>query len=151
MVSTGTPQRSETFSLGDQREGGDHTAAIGHLEAAHELWCRIGRERRHGRVRMAVPHEGGILGVADEETIIGTTLVLDDEPGRVGVAEQIFAINLLGSEKLVDQRADEQPVGAGADADPFVSNRRVAGADRIDRNDLGPPGLELAQSLLDGV
>ena len=138
-------------AFGNQREGGDDAAAVRHLEAAHELRRGIGRQGGHGRIRVAVPDEGRILRVADEEAVIGATLVLDDEPRRVGVAEQVFAIDLLGGEKLMDQRADEQAVRAGADTDPFVCDGRIAGADRIDRDDLGAPGLELAQRLLDGI
>ena len=40
-------------------------------------------------------------------------------------------------QQLVDQREREQAVGARADADPLVGDRAVAGAHRVDRDDLG--------------
>ena len=73
---------------------------------------------------------GRALRVAGEEPVIGAARILDHQPGRVGVAQQIFAIDLLAVQQFVDQRADEQAIGAGADADPFIGNRRIAGADR---------------------
>ena len=138
-------------AFGDQREGGDDAAAVRHLEAAHELRRGIGRQGGHGRIRVAVPYQCGILCIANKQPIIGATLVFDDEPRRVGVAEQVFAIDLLGREELMDQRADEQAVSTGADADPFVRNCGVASADRIDRDDLGAARLQLPQRLLDGI
>ena len=51
----------------------------------------------------------------------------------------------------MDQREHEQAVGAGADADPFVGDRAVAGAHRVDRDDLGAARLQLAEADLDRV
>ena len=116
MVSAGTPQRSDTFSAAHsgsmkrsaiEGEGGDHAAAIGQLEAAHELGRRIGRQCGHRGVGMAVPDEGRALRIAREEPVIRAARILDDQPGRVGVAQQVFAIDLLAGEQFMDQRADD--------------------------------------------
>ncbi len=54
-----------------------------------------------------------------------------------------------------DQRQHEQPVGARTDADPFIGDGGIAGADRIDRDELcalaGRPALDLAETDLDRV
>ncbi len=49
------------------------------------------------------------------------------------------------------QRQHEQPVGARPDADPVVGDGVVAGAARIDRDDLGAALLQLAEPDLDRV
>ena len=71
--------------------------------------------------------------------------------GGVGIAGQVVEVDLAGLEQLVDQRADEQPVGAGADAHPFIGNGRIAGLDRVDRNNLCAVLLQLAKPGLDRV
>src|SRR3546814_11260792 len=58
------------------------------------------------------------------------SLVLDHEPGGVGVADEIVPIHLLRLQELVNQREGEQAVGAGTDAEPLVGDRRIAGLDR---------------------
>ncbi len=58
-------------------------------------------------------------------------------------------------QQLVHQRQHEQAVGARRDADPFVGDGGIAGAHRIDRDELGAivggPVLQLAQADLDRV
>ena len=70
---------------------------------------------------------------------------------RVRVAHQVIQIDAVAAQQFVDQREREQAVGAGADADPFVGDRAVAGAYRIDRDDLGAARLQFAQADLDRV
>ena len=55
--------------------------------------------------------------------------------GRVGVSAEIIEIDLAGTQQFMDERADEQAVGAGPNADPLIGDRRIAGADGIDRDD----------------
>ncbi len=54
-------------------------------------------------------------------------------------------------EQHVHHRHGEQAVHAGLDRQPFVGNRRVAGAHRVDRDELAALALELLQSDLDRV
>ena len=70
---------------------------------------------------------------------------------RVGEAHQIVEIDFLGAHQFMDQRADEQAVGARPDADPFVGDRAIAGADRIDGDELDAFRLQLAERDLDRV
>ena len=56
-----------------------------------------------------------------------------------------------GAHQFMDQRADEQAIGARPDADPLVGDRAVAGADRIDGDDLDALLLELAERDLERV
>ena len=65
--------------------------------------------------------------------------------------DQEFRIDLAGFQQAMDQGQDEQPVGAGGDGDEFIGDRGVAGAHRIDRDDLGAALLEPAEAELDRV
>ena len=76
------------------------------------------------------------VGVAREQPVVGGTGIVDHQPRRVGVAHEIVEVDLLRLQQLVDQRADEQAVGAGPDADPLVGDGAIAGAHRIDGDDL---------------
>ena len=77
------------------------------------------------------------------------------QPGRVGVAHQEIEIDAVGLQQLMHDRQHQQAVGAGRDADPFVGDRRIAGAHRIDRDELGAvvggAVLQLPQADLDRV
>jgi len=46
----------------------------------------------------------------------------------------------------VDERQNEQPVGSGPDTDPFVRDRRIAAAHRVDRHDLRASRLERSET-----
>ena len=138
-------------ALCNERKGGNNPAAVSELVAAHELRRRIRREGGHGRIGVAVPDKGRALLVAGEQPVIRTTRVLDDKPGRVRIAQDVFAIDLLAVEQLMDKGADEEAVCARPDADPLIRDRRVAGTDGIDRDDLGATLLQEAQRLLDRV
>src|SRR5437588_541678 len=91
------------------------------------------------------------LPVAREEAVIGFPVIADDEPRRIGIAGEIVEIGPFVLQKLMDEGAGEQPVGARTDADPFIGDRRIAGAHRVDGNDLDPALLELAKTDLDWV
>ena len=70
---------------------------------------------------------------------------------RVGVADEKVEIDLVGVQQFVNQRQNEQAVGSRTNADPLVGDRGIAGADRIDRDDLGAARLELGQAGLDRI
>ena len=76
---------------------------------------------------------------------------VDHQPGRVGVAHQIVDIDLARLEQFVDDREDQQPVGARPDADPVVGDRRIAGAHRIDRDEARAALLQLGDADLQRV
>ena len=123
-------------ALGDQREARPRAAAIGQLERADQRRRDVGARRIGERAGGLVEGERLAVGVAREQAVVGRARIVDHQPMRVGEAHQIVEIDLLRAHQLVDQRADEQSVGAGPDADPFVGDGAVAGADRIDGDDL---------------
>ena len=83
--------------------------------------------------------------------MLGRARRIDDQPGRVGVAHQVVDVDLPRLEQFVDDCEDQQAVGAGADADPVVGDRRIAGAHRIDRNEARAILLELGDADLERV
>ena len=109
------------------------------------------REARCERFGLCIPAQRLAVGVTRKEAIVLGARILDHEPRRVGVADEIVEVDLIGAEQLMDQSADQQPVGSRFDAEPFVGNGVVARADRIDGDDLGAALLELAKRDLDGV
>ena len=54
-------------------------------------------------------------------------------------------------QQLMDQRQDQQAVGARPDADPVVGDRRIAGAHRIDRNEARAALLQLGDADLQRI
>ena len=76
---------------------------------------------------------------------------IDHQPGRVGIAHQIVDIDLPRLQQFVDDRQDQQPVGARPDADPVVGDRRIAGAHRIDRDEARAVLLQLRDADLQRV
>ena len=70
---------------------------------------------------------------------------------RIRVPHQVIQVDAIAAQQFMDQREGEQPIGARADADPLVRDRAVAGAHRVDRDDLRAARLELAQAELDRV
>ncbi len=76
---------------------------------------------------------------------------LHHKPVRIGEADQELQIDTVGAQQFVHQRQHQRTVGSGSDADPFVGNGRVAGADRVDRYHPGAALLQFAQADLDRV
>ena len=96
--------------------------------------------------RRAVPGQRLAVLVAGEQPVIGAAGIAHHQPGGVGVAAEEFEVDLVGAQQLMHQRQDEQPIGAGADADPFVGDGGIAGADRVDRDELRAARLHLGQA-----
>ena len=138
-------------ALRDQREARPRAAAIRQLERADQRRRDVDTRRIGERAGGLVERERLAVCVAREHSVIGRARIMDHQPMRVGEADQIFEVDLLRPHQLMDQRADEQSVGAGPDADPFVGDRAVAGADRIDGDDLDAFGLELAELDLERI
>jgi hypothetical protein len=103
------------------------------------------------RVADPVPDQRRAVPVAGEQAVIGSTRIVDHQPGRVGVAGQISDVHFAGAQELVDQGEHEQAVGAGGDGEPLVGDRRIAGAHRVDRDELDAFALEQAQPDLERV
>ena len=60
-------------------------------------------------------------------------------------------VHLLRAHQLVQQRHQQRAVGAGADRDPFVGDRGVAGAHRVDRDEAAAGTLEAGDRGLERV
>ena len=149
--------------------GGDGLGGEGGVEVGlgHELEDRLGVGRAdvvaagerglrvrgvgNGAAAGAVPEELAAVAVAQEGAEAGRAGVLVDEPGGVGVAKQVVEVDAAGAHQHVDEAEGEQAVGAGGDADPLVGDGAVAGADRVDGDDAGAAGLELAEADLQRV
>ena len=91
------------------------------------------------------------LGVAREQPVVGRAGRVDHQPGGIGIADQIVDVDLARLEQFMDDREDQQSVGAGTDADPVVGDRRIAGAHRVDRNEARAALLQLGDAHLDRV
>jgi hypothetical protein len=91
------------------------------------------------------------LGIARKQPIVLAMRVLHHQPVRIGVAHQVIQIDAVRLQQLMDQREGEQAIGTRPDPDPFVGDRAIAGAHRIDRDDLGAVRLERAQAELDRI
>ena len=137
--------------LGQQLEHRHRVAPVGQAERARQGRRQIGDEAARERAGLLVVHQRHALVVAGEQAVVGGAGCLDHQPGRVGVAHEVLDIDLLGLEQLLDHGGDEQPVGAGPDADPLVGDGAVAGAHGIDGDELDAALLELAERHLDGV
>ena len=86
---------------------------------------------------------GRQLGAAHEQAeIVGARVEVDELPG-VGEAREELAVEEPERHDLVDQREQQRAVGAGTDRHPLVGDRRIAGADRIDRDEAAAVALEL--------
>ena len=120
------------------------------LVAGGEVGHGAGLVEGHRLAGLLVDDQRLSVLVAQEQTLVRPLRFVHQE-ARVGVAAQVVEIDLAGAEQLVDQGQDEEPVGAGRDADPFVGDGVVARADRVHAHDLAAIGLELADADLDRV
>src|SRR5687767_14166224 len=75
--------------------------------------------------------------VAIDEAVFFGIRRIDDEPWRVGIAHQEVEIDLVVAQQFVDEREDKQAISTRLDTQPLICDRRIAGADRIDRDELG--------------
>ncbi len=160
MVAAGMPQRSATAS-GAYSGRGSAPPAAGTPDAPCARRERdLADQARRDVRRQRVVNGAGLVGaqrvaavVAREQAVVRGPRRIHHQPGRVGVAHQVVEVDAVGPQQLVDQRQHEQAVGARADADPLVGDRGIAGAHRIDRDELGRRRalLQLAQAELDRV
>ena len=152
-------------SFGHQLERGNGVAPVGQGEFADD------QRRDANSIRAldleALPFKGraGVRGdsesacraqrvavrIAREQAVIRRARIAHDQMMRICILDQIIEIDPVVVQQFVDQRADKQAIGAGPDADPFVGDRAIAGAHRIDRDDLGAAALDLAEAELDRI
>ena len=139
-------------TLGHQFEGRPTNGAVFQREAAAERGRDVGQQGVDGRVGVAVPGQRLAVRVAQEQAVLRVARFVAHQPGGVGVAHQELEVDFLRLDQFVDQSHHEQAVGAGPDADPFVGDRRVARAHRVDRHELGVfAALQQAEAGLDRV
>ena len=111
--------------------------------------------RRHGPIRNAVPPQrvaivlrgairvGRQFGAAHQEAeIVGVLVEVDELPG-IREAREELAVEEPERHELVDEGEQQRAVGAGTDRHPLVGDGRVAGTDRIDRDEAPAVALEL--------
>ena len=87
-------------------------------------------------VLCAVPHQRAAVSVPDEQAVLSFARRLTNKPSGIRVADQEVQIDPSRAQQLVHQGEDEQAVGARPDPEPFVGNGRIAGSNRIDREEL---------------
>ena len=95
---------------------------------------------RRGLAGALVDHKGLAFGILQDQSLFGA-LGFVDQQRRVGVAREVFQIDLARLKQAMDQRQDHQPIGAGRDAVPIVGYRIIPGADRIDPDHPRAPRL----------
>ena len=134
-----------------QLEDGHRLAPVLQRHLADQPRGHPGQQRARRLVRRGVPAQRLAVGSAGEQTVLRAAGVADHQPRRVGRAHEELEVDPVGAQQLMHQREREQPVRAGPDAEPLVRDRRVAGAHRVDRDDLGAARLELCEAGLDRV
>ena len=150
LATTSGEWRSSRIAGGQKGESGHGAAAV--VERVFAAQCRrhVWIECTRDRFFVAVIDQWRAIAARDEP-VVGGARILDDKPAGIGVTGEEVSVDLSRTQQFVDQREDEQAVGARPDADPFVGDRRITGADRIDRDDLGAAFLQLADADLDRI
>ncbi len=123
MVEAGTPQVFATVS-------GEYDlieiALCDELKDRHALppvrgdtpgkrRCKPRRHRIGDASAAFLPGKQTAFRVAQEEPVVWRARLLDHQEMRVGGADEIVEIDLPGFQKLVHDRENEEPVGAGAE------------------------------------
>ena len=88
---------------------------------------------------------------ADEHAVVGRRLAEIDQLGGIRVMHQELAVVQALLDDLVRDREHQRTVGTGLDRHPFVGDRRVAGAHRVDRDEAAAATLELRDRDLERV
>ena len=140
----GRPFRRAMFDLFfEQLQRRLHRGAVGQGIAAAQDRVGAGRMRLDGAVAMAVPpHLVLRIQRIDDRAVF--VMHEQAEPVALGVdIDQLAGIRIAGDERAIvqplrhqhmDDRHEQRTVGAGAYRDPFVGNRGITGAYRVDRN-----------------
>ena len=134
-----------------QLERRDGEAPFPDLVAPRKRRARAFGCGRDGAFGHGFPDERRAVGIAREKPVLGGSRRIDDQPGGVGVADEVVDVDAPRLQQFVDDGEDQQPVRPRADADPVVGHRRIAGAHRIDRYEPGAALLDLGDADLDRV
>ena len=101
-------------------------------------------------LRRLVDHERLAFRIAREQPLFRPLRPVHQQP-RIGKLRQIAQVHLARLQKAMDQAQNQQPIRPRRDPDPVIRHRRIAGADRVDRNHPCPPRLQPAEADLDRV
>src|SRR5215471_10379574 len=122
---------------------GDGDARAGaRLTLGHRGRLRLLEGGGSSRVRVVSPHGhvvGALLGVVAREQALVEIVAILHEEGGVGVVTDIFVMDEVLLQHVVDEPAEEGHVRARADPGVDVADRRGPSEPRIDVDDLGPP------------
>ena len=89
--------------------------------------------------------------VAREQSVIGAARIPDHQPRRVGVSREILGIDLSGAQQFLRQSHHQKTIRTRTDAEPFVRDRRIARAHRIDGYDFRAARLQLSEADLQRI
>ncbi len=121
-----------------------HAFRIGlHHPAAGQVPCQL-----VVRVAAVAGRAGG--GIEGEQAF-ALALVQHHQLRRIGEPLQEGPVDQALREQFVQQRHEQCAVGAGADRNPLVGDRRIAGAHGVDRDEAAALALEVAQGDLHRV
>ena len=79
------------------------------------------------------------------------TSIQHHELRAIGEALHKRMVKLLGANQLMQQGHHECAIGARLDWNPFVGNRRIAGANRVDRDEASTAALEFGEGYFERV
>jgi hypothetical protein len=150
-------------ALEQQLMDGLHASPIVQREFAVQRRIGAFGMRRHGAIGEPVPPQrlaivlrrairvrGQLIASHQEARVVAGRVHVDEMPG-VGEACEELTVEETEGQNLVDQREQERTIGAGSDRHPLVRDRRIAGADRIDRDEAAAVSLELRDRDLERV
>jgi hypothetical protein len=157
----GPLRRVLLHAIDEKLESRLHRLAVGHPELACERGIAAVAVVHDGRVALAIPPHfvvveigiavQGSFTAADRKTVRVARWIDVDQVTRVGIAREEGTIVKAGIDDFVREREDERAVGAGTDRNPFVGDRRIAGAHRVDRDEATALALELRDRDLERI
>src|SRR5579875_1090377 len=86
-----------------------------------------------------------------DQPVVGRAGIADHQMVRVGVTNQVIEIDSVVAQQFLDQRAGQQPVGAGIHRHPFVRDRGIAGTTGLTATILAPRAFSLPSPSLIGL
>ncbi|KGD38802.1 hypothetical protein DO70_6472 [Burkholderia pseudomallei] len=144
-------RRAFGHALAQQRERGRDGRAVVERVAAVERGRCAARVMRNRPAAAEIPPQ---VILRKQRIALGARRIAHEEAERVGfgahvqqlgrvrVARDEVAVVAAGLDQLANHRHEQRAVGAGADRYPFVGDCRVAGADRVDRDEPSARALE---------
>ncbi|OIQ70942.1 hypothetical protein GALL_474420 [mine drainage metagenome] len=105
-------------------------------------YCALGRHVPPPAVEWSVGVDWIGIRVGHEQAIFGVAALHPHELRAVGVLRGEVAVEAAGAQQFMRQRQQQRAVGSGANGNPFVGDRRVAGAYRVDGDEAPACALE---------